>query len=123
MRASALLALLTAAAIGCDSTPPDNGGGWVATLGAPAGALDGAAVVELRGAGIQTVTATNGQLFTEATDSTVRVVVVRDTPGTISFNVQLERGSAMPRATVLEVADGNDVLRATPTQYSVRFAR
>lgn len=120
-----LLLILAAGAVACGDagTPPDAGGNYVATLAAPAGNLDGAAVLELTGAGIEDVTAAGVQLFMERSGDRMRVVIVRDDPGVIRFDIRVARGSRLPQAQVIEVADGSDALRASVSGYTVRFTR
>ena len=123
--ASTLVLLVALAASACgDATTPEHGGSYVATLNAPGGHTDGAAVIELTGAGVEGVTSVAGRVFVErASAATTRVVVVNHEPGRVQFALQLARGSSMPRATVLEVSDERDQLRATLNGYSVSFAR
>lgn len=118
----ALLVLL-AAACG-DASAPETGGRYLATLASPNGQLDAAAVIELTGNGIDTVTAADAaQVFVQRSGSTMRVVVVKDVPGSIQFAVQLAKGSRIPEATVVEVADGGDQVRTSLTGYRVRIEK
>jgi hypothetical protein len=117
------VALVSAFTACGDATPPEVDGDYVATITAPTGNADGAAVLELTGAGIEDVSAADAQLFTERSGERVRIVLVRDQPGALRFNVRLARGSAFPTATIIEVADGADALRASTSGYGVRFSR
>lgn len=117
-----LLLLLATACGGDDGTPPQTGGEFRAVLESPAGP-EGAAVIELRGAGVQLVTADGGALFQETAAGVVRLVAVRDTPSEIAFRVAVAADAAPPTATVVEVSDGSDQLRASLDGYHVRFSR
>jgi hypothetical protein len=124
-RIAALVVAASLAVGGCSDggTSIDAGGDHVATLVAPAGASDGAAVIELTGAGIASVAVIDGQLFTDRNGNTVRVVVVKDEPGTIRFRMTMESGSRLPQATVVEVSDAGDALRASLAGYDIGFSR
>lgn len=118
-----LSSALVLAACG-DATRPDAGGRYTATLAAPAGHVNGAAVVVLTGEGIDSVTAVTGRVFAQRLQGRyVRVVVVNEQPGALAFAVHIARGGDMPTANILEVADGEDELRPTLAGYAVRFAR
>jgi hypothetical protein len=73
--------------------------------------VEGAAVIELVGPGLGTVTAAAGQAFTHVSGDTTRVVVLLDAPGRVEFTVHLS-GLTYPGAAVLQVADSADQLRA-----------
>lgn len=128
MRASAqartLAAITCIATLGCDAgepAPPAGPGEVVARLVSPNGA-EGAAVVELTGAGIGEVRGAPGTtVFAAASGPATRVVVLRDTPGELAFHVRLAERSAPPAARVIEVADGEDRLRASLAGYRVAF--
>lgn len=117
----ALLALLLAAC-GDGGTDPQKGGDFTATLVSPARS-EGAAVIELSGPGVESVTADGGQLFSERAGDALRVVVVLDPPGEVRFRMRLAPGNPLPTATVVEVADGESRLRPSLAGYRVRFAR
>lgn len=119
LAATLLLALLAVAA--CGSEGPESGPGQrTVALLSPSGA-EGAALIELRGPGIEAVTAVDGRVFHHARGDTVRVVVVRETPGELRFAVDLADTLTPPRGTVLEVADGENALRAVLADYSVEI--
>lgn len=121
--APAALLLALAACSDGGVAPPLEGGVMTATLRSPNGA-EGAAVVELSGAGIQSVDAAAGAtVFAEAAGGVTRVVVLRATPGALAFRVTMADGAPAPDATVVEVADGSDVPRASLSGYRVEFAR
>ena len=114
----ALLAL--AACDGGTDAPP--GGDYRAVLQSPNGA-EGAAAIELTGTGIETVTATGALLASSAVSGGQRVVVIRETPGEIAFTVRITPGNRPPSARVVEVAGGDDQLRASTNGYQVSFTR
>ena len=116
-----ILLLVGVAACG-DATTPERGGDYVVTLRAPAGHVDGAAVIELSGAGVDTATALAGRVFMQRlADGVVRIVVVNDEPGAVRFHVRLTRGRSMPRASIIEVASADDEVRSDLSGYAVRF--
>lgn len=118
-----LLCLAAGAACSDDASAPPAGGHYLATVVPPAGNTDGAALIELVGTGIDTVRAVAGEVFTQRYAEGMRVVVVRDSPGTIQFALELAPGSRTPRASIVEVSDGNDAVRTSLTGYRVRFGR
>jgi hypothetical protein len=116
-----LVALLTGA---CgDAAQPDPGGVWVGTITGSGAQSAGAAVVALTGPGIEAATALDSRAYTHAAGDTVRVVLVRDTPGMLRFSIRLARGSTLPHATVLELADGANELVTPATPFAVSFTR
>lgn len=122
--AAAVLALLFGlVAAACGDEGPEGGPGTLTATLTSANAADGAALVELRGAGIQQVTAVAGRLFHRTRGDTVRVLVVRDEPGPISFALQVADTTRKPIGIVLEVADGENRLRSGTGGYSVELGR
>ena len=119
-------AIITTVFLACDSTPAEvtGPGELQALLVSPNGA-EGAAVIELAGEGIGTVTAFRGwgRVFAERAGATVRVVVVLDKPGEITFRVAVDDVSDPPTGVVLEIADGSNEIRQSLSGYSVEFAR
>jgi hypothetical protein len=121
-----LTALLSLAA--CDGgggnggTGTEDGGEYRAVLQSPNGA-EGAAAIELTGPGIQSVTATDGRVFTQASGTTTRVVVVNEPAAQIAFRVTMAPGQGPPAARVVEVVAGDDQPRASLAGYSVTFGR
>jgi hypothetical protein len=96
----------------------------VATIIAPAGQVDGAAVVELAGRGVAAVSQAGGRVFLERLpDDLTRVVIVNDAPGPLQFLLDVAPGSDMPRATLIEVADTADALRSSLAGYRVSMQR
>jgi hypothetical protein len=116
------LLLLAACDGGGPGTGSEDGGEYRAVLQSPNGA-EGAAAIELTGPGIQSVTASGGRLFTQASGGTTRVVVVHQAAAEIAFRVIMADGQAPPAARVVEVVDGNDLPRTSLAGYSVTFGR
>lgn len=117
----ALLAL-SACERGGTGPEPEPSGEYVAVLESPNGA-EGAAAIELTGAGIQSVTSDAGRLFVQAQGNTTRVVLVLEPAGEIRFRVTMAGPQQAPSATVVEVADGNDQPRASLAGYRVTFSQ
>jgi hypothetical protein len=91
-----------------------------AVLTSPAG-TEGAAVLELSSAGLGEVLAVEGKVFARQGDGVVTLVIILDAPGEIAFRVSVADIRSPPTVTVLEVADGDDELRASLAGYEVRF--
>ena len=108
----------------CESTPvdPTGPGELEAALISPHGD-EGSVVLELTGAGIGQVTAIGGQAYTLPTGSGIRVVVILNDPGEIKLNIAVDDVASVLAASVIEVADGANVLRPATTGYSVEFSR
>jgi hypothetical protein len=115
-------ALLATISLSCDSDPvePLGPGHVEGLLVSPHGA-EGAAVLVLAAGDISTVEVDHGTAFVEADGTTTRLVLVLDDPGEIRFRVSVAERSEPPEATVIEVADGQNNLRNTPSTYSVEF--
>jgi len=107
-------------ACGPDQLVPLGPGALEATLVSPNGP-EGAVVLELAGPGLGAVTVAEGEVFGQADGNTTRLVVIRDIPGQIRFRIQVLERSEPPAATVLEVADGANELRASISGYQVEF--
>ena len=107
----------------CESTPvaPTGPGELEAALISPHGD-EGSVVLELTGAGIGQVTAIQGQAYTLPTGSGIRVVVILNNPGEIKLSIAVDDVASVPAASVIEVADGANVLRPSTTGYSVEFS-
>ncbi len=119
----ALLALPALLALACGgddgSPPPVDPVVRTAVLESPNGD-EGAAVIALEGE-VAAVTALDGAtVFAEPVGGATRVIVVRQTPGALRFQVRLA-GATPPAATIVEVADGADRLRASLAGYQVRW--
>ena len=115
--------LVTASAflVGCDSDAPVPAAGVVtATLVSPNGP-EGAAHLRLFGEGITEVRPLDARTFSNVRGDTVNVVIVRDQPGDLRFLVALSDTTRLPVVAVLEVAGGDDKLRANPQAYRVEM--
>lgn len=108
------------ALVACESTAPEDPLARSVTLIPPDDG--GAALVELVGAAVTSVTAPEGQVFFHTRGDTTRVVVVRTEPGPLAFEFRVADPSASPVATVLQVADGENRLR-DPATYRVELGR
>ena len=118
-----IFAIVIALGVGCVSVPGDPISRKLnATLVSPNGD-EGAALIEMTGTGLGEVTVRRGQVFTTGTDQRVRAVIVLDEPGEIRFQIEMDDPSAGISATVLEVADGTNEVRASLTGYAVEFVR
>ena len=91
-----------------------------ATVESPNGA-EGAALIRLVGAGVAFVEPLTGDLHTSVVGDTTKVLVVLDTPGDVAFRLNVADTTLTPVATLLQVADGQNELRAGLLEYSVRF--
>jgi len=107
--------LVAAVAAACDDPSP-VGGVLTATLVSPHGA-EGAAYVTLFGPGILEVGALSARTFSNVRGDTVDVVIVRDQPGELRFTLSVADASRPPAAVVVEVADGENRLRADAHLY------
>jgi hypothetical protein len=123
--AYALVALVTlvGSLTACGDEGPEGGpGNLSATLASPNG-VEGAALLEIFGPGIQSVSAVKGRLFQHAFGDTVRLAIILDTPGTIRFAVSVADTTRKPTAVVLEVAGGTNALRSGLAGYRVEGLR
>lgn len=105
---------------GCDDTPsvPEPGRATL-TLRAPEGRAEGAAVLRISGGSIASPAVAGGEVFTRAGVGSTDVVVVLDTPGTISVTFQVDDLGALPSAQVLQVSGPSDDLRPSLQGYAV----
>lgn len=118
-RVLAVLALVPLAACGSDGGgEPRQSVTWSAQLVSPNGA-EGAAVLELDGAVAATRTPAGTRVMHHVDGGVTRVVVVRDEPGQLSFELDLAGRGAAPAASVIEVSGPDDALRASTTGYRV----
>jgi len=105
----------------CHDSGPTAGPGTVtATLVSPNGA-EGAAVLSLFGTGMGDVTPVQGRVWSLRRGDSVRVVVVRDGGGDLSFRLALADTTQKPGAVVLQVAASDDRLRVGLSGYKVEF--
>lgn len=116
-------ALLALAACDEGGTGVSAGGEYRAVLRSPHGA-EGAAIIQIDGAGVRSVSAGEGtRAFMQPGAGGTRVVVVREPAGPIEFTLTLAAGGTLPRARVVEVADGEDQPRASLDGYRVTLER
>lgn len=117
-----LLATLACAGLaGCDrSTDPGGPGTLTASLISPNG-QEGAAILDVIGE-VETVSSTSDvRAFSSATATGTRVIVVRDSPGPLSVRLRVPDVSRPPQVSVVEVADGDDRIRASLNGYRVEL--
>ena len=123
-----LLFSLTFALLACQdlgpSTPKGPGAIHV-DMESPNGA-EGSAVFELSGGtGLGVVSSFGGEVFYDhnyGTEVTL-VVVVMDVPGELQFKIRTANVGDLPTVSILQVADGNDVLRGSLEGYQVELVR
>jgi hypothetical protein len=108
------------AATACDDPPGPGAGVLTATLVSPNGA-EGAAHVTLYGPGLGTVGALGARTFSHAFADTLNVVLVLDQPGELRFTVAVADTTRRPSAVVVEVAGGDNQLRADPHRYRLEL--
>lgn len=97
-------------------------GTLTATLVSPNGA-EGAALIHMIGNGATGLEAAEGELFTEVSGDTVKVLLLRGAPGALSFRFSLPDTLQKPAIQIIEVADGGNDLRTGLAGYSLRLAQ
>ena len=118
-----LSALLALAACDEGGTGVSAGGEYRAVLQSPHGD-EGAAAIEIQGAGVRSVAGGEGtRVFMQPAAGGTRVVVVREPAGPVEFTLTLAPGSKLPQVRVVEVADGQDQPRASLAGYRVTLQR
>jgi len=115
LRSSALIFIALAA---CGTEPTFIA--YDATVVSPNGA-EGAVVLELDGSFAEAISVGSGRVFTSARNDVTRVVLVRSTPGELTFTMTLDAPAKPPTVRLLQVADGANQLRAVLRQYRVEF--
>lgn len=142
-RTTALAILTLAAAIACTSTPneptpppaqpppnqppppPPGSGRLTVNLTSP-NSSDGAILLELRGANIHAVALAHSgwKLFADSSGSALRIVVAGNlaSGSLLTFQVPDVNAAASYSATIIDVADAQNSLRAK-TGYSLGIAR
>ena len=115
------VALLLAA---CSDEGPVSGPGTLtATLTGPNGA-EGAAVLSLLGDGLGAVSAVGAtEVYVRSGDSNLRIVLINQEGGALSFQVAVADTTQPPSAVIHEVAGPDDELRPTVSGYALEFAR
>ena len=112
-------ALILAAGTGCRSDSPAGAQGVVTARLVSPHQGDAAALILLP-PGLEAVSAPAGTtLLTEPDGAGTRVLVFRDHPGRIEFQLRVT-GDDQPAATILEVADGNNLPRNVGS-YELRY--
>jgi len=121
----ALTAVLAAVSVmSCDSEPsgPTGSGTFFVTVTSPNG-TEGAAVLSLAGGiGLGEVASTAGDVFVEHGADAIRIVVILDQPGQIRFTVRADDVGSLPNVVLVQVAGGDNQLRASLNGYDVEVA-
>lgn len=116
--AAAVSALLINA---CDNSTRPGGGGTVNAVVVSPNGDEGAAVLDVVGT-VESFTGTEGvSVYTTATTTGTRVVLVRLTPGTLSMKLALQDQDRLPAISVIEVADADDRVRPSIAGYAVEL--
>ena len=114
-----LAGLLSAS--GCGDAGPVSGPGTLTAIVESPNGAEGAALIWLIGTGVESLEPLIGDFHTSVVGDTTKVLVILDAPGNIVFHLKLADMSRPPRATVLQVADGQNELRADLIGYGVRY--
>jgi hypothetical protein len=109
--------LFALSACGTDAAGPSGPGQLNVALRSFIARDNAAAVVELSGSGINSVSAIDGELFFTRDGNIVRVIVLLDQPGTIEFLVHVDDRSTPPTASLIEVADSDNRLRPNSSYW------
>jgi hypothetical protein len=84
---------------------------------------DGAALVELDGAGVTSVGADSAEVLTDMRDGRLRVVVARRSPGPLVLTLAVRDTAADLDAVLLEVADAADAPRPSLAGYTIEIRK
>jgi hypothetical protein len=84
---------------------------------------DGAALVELDGAGVTSVGADSAEVLTDMRDGRLRVVVARRSPGPLVLTLAVRDTAADLDAVLLEVADAADAPRSSLAGYTIEIRK
>ena len=85
---------------------------------------EGAAVLELTsGLSLGTITSNDGDVFYRHEGGTTRLVVILHDPGEITFHMRVDELSEIPSVTIVQVADGNNELRSSVSEYEVEWVQ
>lgn len=111
---------------GCDFFGPDGPSGpgrLQADLVSPNGA-ESAVVLELVGGrDLGSPALEGGDVFFEQDGNTLRIVAVLDDPGPIRVDLRTEDVAKLPSAAVIQVADGENEVRASLEGYKISFTK
>lgn len=114
----AAAALAIASACGSDAGEPRPSLTYAVELDSPNGD-EGAAVFELEGDVAAVRAPAGSRVMTNDVGSVTRVIVVRDEPGAIAFEIDLAERGVAPDVSVVEVSGPDDALRPSTGSYSV----
>ena len=101
------------------SEPPQPVPGDLAVSVISPNGAEGAALFETSDPGITGVSAATGQVFLHQVGATTRIIVILDSAGDIAFTISVEDLNEPPVLDLLEVAAGDNALRADPSGYQV----
>lgn len=115
------LAALLIGPLACDDAAPVSApGALTVTLESPNGA-EGAALLRMVGGQISSVETLTGDVHTSVVGDTTKVLVLLDAPGDVVFLLNVADTTLPPVTRVLQVADGQNEIRASLAEYRVRF--
>ncbi len=121
------LMCVSAALVGCDVlglSGPSGPGELHANILSPDGSVDGAVILELAGpTGTGSITSDFGDVFFERDGAITRVVLILDDPGLLSFRMRVDDVSELPTVTIVQVADGNNQLRTSVSDYEAEWVQ
>ena len=120
MLVPSLMALAVAACGGDSGGPGAGGSGAIGQVVSPNGS-EGAAIIEFAGA-VDSIVVTGGRAYLQTGGGRTRAALVLDQPGNIQFRLPRVTGAA-PSATVVQVAGGDNQLRASVAGYQVAYGR
>ena len=111
--------VLACASGSCDSGPTGPiAGDLEFTIVSPNGP-EGAALIELRAAGPVPVTSTEARVFTNRLADRTKILLVRTSPGTLTFRITVSDVRNPPTVSILEVAGGVNQLRGGLAGYRI----
>lgn len=108
---------------GCSdkSGPTEQLIGPIARIVSPNGA-EGSAIGEFAGT-VDSIMVAGGKGYLHSVGGITRAALILDQPGLIRFSLPKVAGGSAPSATVVEVADGANQLRAGVSGYQVTYER
>jgi hypothetical protein len=120
-RLTGFLIAISAAACSGESSPTQDLTGAIGRVDSPNGA-EGAAILEFA-APVSEIVVAGGTSHVRTIGSVTRAALVLDRPGIIRFSLPAFESANAPAATVLEVAAGNNAIRASVATYRVTYER
>lgn len=80
---------------------------------------DGAALLKMSTAGVQTLEAIEGQVYFRRVGDNIRIMLLRAYPGALSFRIRLTAAGPTPEVQLLQVADTDNRLRDISSYHVV----